>query len=470
MKLIAQCCLLALATAVEGSKGGVHRRDVCVLGSGPSGLYSAHVIQQHGQTVSVFEKESYISKKTHNDDPGDGREYFHHFLTSSMTLAQELITKYSLESSTEANPTGDTYLPNGVFPFPAPEPTPGQQMAVQMAFQKYLSIIAEPTFARQVYDVTNLKDLPAELTEISFLEWLQVNELEILYPVFYGSVTLFGYGEMSTTPAIYLLKYLNFGTIMDILTEKVRYWNADRLMHALADDLDEYHQLNVDIYRSKEGKNGERTLYYNQNGKKRHVQCGKVVVAYPQALDKMEFLNLGEEQKEVFGQVVYERYSEILVDGFTGTPIPTNLNDGERTINFNRLQFLPNTVRNPTVPVLISRMYGDNEIAQCFMDTDHLDVEEDTLKSHVVNFLNNMGPTPATSRVLTVDDVKTVTTLNYFPRVGSNSFKNGFFQKLDNIQGKNGLYYVGGLTDFELIDNSMKSAAAILAKHMYNDN
>jgi hypothetical protein len=57
--------------------------------------------------------------------------------------------------------------------------------------------------------------------------------------------------------------------------------------------------------------------------------------------------------------------------------------------------------------------------------------------------------------------------ISYFPYVNSLSLKNGFYQKLDLLQGKNGTYYVGGLMNFESVEHT-SAYAKYLIEHKFN--
>jgi len=43
----------------------------------------------------------------------------------------------------------------------------------------------------------------------------------------------------------------------------------------------------------------------------------------------------------------------------------------------------------------------------------------------------------------------------YFPHVGMDALRDGFYEKLEALQGKNNTYYTGGLLNFELVENVM---------------
>jgi len=70
-------------------------REVCIAGGGPSGVYAAHLLQEKGYSVALFEKASMLGGKT--VPIKDGVKMFRHVLTKDMTLVQSLVEKFGLE-------------------------------------------------------------------------------------------------------------------------------------------------------------------------------------------------------------------------------------------------------------------------------------------------------------------------------------------------------------------------------------
>ena len=52
----------------------------------------------------------------------------------------------------------------------------------------------------------------------------------------------------------------------------------------------------------------------------------------------------------------------------------------------------------------------------------------------------------------------------YFPHVNPETMHNGFYSKVDDVQGNQNIHFVGGWLNFELVDNAMKNAAYIVDK------
>jgi len=62
-------------------------------------------------------------------------------------------------------------------------------------------------------------------------------------------------------------------------------------------------------------------------------------------------------------------------------------------------------------------------------------------------------------------DIAVYNKWSYFPHVKPEAMQNGFYNKVDGLQGDQKLFYTGGAFNFELVENSMKNAADLVDKH-----
>ena len=53
---------------------------------------------------------------------------------------------------------------------------------------------------------------------------------------------------------------------------------------------------------------------------------------------------------------------------------------------------------------------------------------------------------------------------DYFPHVDCDDLKDGFYEKLEAIQGDHRTYYTGGLLNFELVENAAAYSDFIVGK------
>lgn len=53
----------------------------------------------------------------------------------------------------------------------------------------------------------------------------------------------------------------------------------------------------------------------------------------------------------------------------------------------------------------------------------------------------------------------------YFPRVGTDDLRAGFYKRLDELQGQKGTYYIGSVLNFETLENTVDFARKLILKH-----
>src|SRR5262249_55514612 len=56
----------------------------------------------------------------------------------------------------------------------------------------------------------------------------------------------------------------------------------------------------------------------------------------------------------------------------------------------------------------------------------------------------------------------------YFKHVSSESLRNGFYDKLEGLQGTQGTFYAGGLMDFELVERIVRYSKNLVELHFPN--
>ena len=92
----------------------------------------------------------------------------------------------------------------------------------------------------------------------------------------------------------------------------------------------------------------------------------------------------------------------------------------------------------------IYQMYKDTNISHCYQILDN----EISLEEATQILKNDM-----TKYGIDIHNIIFQKVWEYFPHVTTESLNDGFYDKLDKLQGVNGIYYVGGLLNFEDVEN-----------------
>ena len=69
------------------------------------------------------------------------------------------------------------------------------------------------------------------------------------------------------------------------------------------------------------------------------------------------------------------------------------------------------------------------------------------------------------SSPLTEDDVIQYTEHEYKPHVNTAEFQAGFYDDLDAIQGNDGIFIIGSILDFEIVNAALRSAKAVVDEY-----
>ncbi|RZB74440.1 Long-chain-fatty-acid--AMP ligase FadD28, partial [Glycine soja] len=109
-------------------------------------------------------------------------------------------------------------------------------------------------------------------------------------------------------------------------------------------------------------------------------------------------------------------------------------------------------------PVAMQRFYSDTNIFLLWSYGNSVDIKEPTVMELVIKTIEAIGGE--------VEHVILQRRFMYFPHVGSQDMKDGFYEKLESeLQGSRNTYYVGGLMAFELTERNSSYAMALICKN-----
>lgn len=287
----------------------------------------------------------------------------------------------------------------------------------------------------------NLKDLA-----MPFDEFLKMNKCELAREVWIQPFTSFGYGYYDEIPAAYVLKYTDFATMMYFAHDQLWTWiegtqsiyeNANaKLKHPAI--------LNANVEKVVRGDkvvitvNGvEETFDKIIITAPLQVATEKNPLINPIAVSLDTWLDVTDEERELFSKIDYERYDttayltkpENYPDGSyyqLETWTPEHL--GEVMIFYRRWK---NEKNQPIVHYTMRHH-------KTFNDGKELDYEE-TQKKAVKN-MEKLG-VPMEKEIYRMQSY-------YFPHVFSEDYAAGWYDKVEAMQGKNNTYYAGEVMSF----------------------
>ena len=277
----------------------------------------------------------------------------------------------------------------------------------------------------------------------SFAEWLADNNLAVLMPMFEIPITAMGYGALEEIAAPYALKYMSPKTFLDMIFSGLSLrpkWpkrfvdGFQRLWEKVAAHLDV--RLNVHV-RSIERGSVIRVLT-ESGGRTEVMEFDSLIVSSAHGSRTLtNFLQLSQDEILLFDKVV--------VNPFVVTTYVVKRMQVPHRIIF----VCPAPIFG--VPCAITRQFEDNAYWQFYtrIGRDYEPQTSDVLSGvkHTIALLGGS---------VTEKDVHTLTLWDYFPHVDANAIADGFYDRLEAMQGEQHTYYCGGLLAFELVEQVVR--------------
>jgi predicted NAD/FAD-binding protein len=436
--------LMALGLAVLSTPGraqppkGVQNHDknlkIAVIGGGVSGLTAAYTLKKKGyRHVTVFEKESRVGGKVQTihyngeaielgaviitnryktilnlarelDVPiRPAREVHYKFLNGKMLDSRDYILhKYSFLQMSQA------------------------LLAYQWALIRFADI-DKPGFV-------NLDpQLHQTLGRFSHKHGF-FPVADALSPLMSGC----GYGIYDEVPAMYWLKLMPFftnlavsntlsGTHRDMMSFPEGFQS---LLTAMARHLNV--KLDAEVTRIKRTPR-EDHMQIAVTAKGTTETFDRVILATPLEYSHF-FLELTPEEHDLFKRIVNVRYMVTLA----------------QTNNREHATVVDNVTAQTRNHVNFLGQFNGNKSPSIFYQILDPDISEQTASSILESDLRSLG--------ITINRILVQKIWSYFPHVKQKDLDEGFYEKLDSLQGINGTYYTGALLSFETAEHTAEHA------------
>lgn len=301
----------------------------------------------------------------------------------------------------------------------------------------------------------NLKDLA-----MPFKQFCEKVGCPLVQEVWIQPFTSFGYGYFDEIPAAYVLKYLDFKTMMDFVAVNLWTWKdgTQSIYEALNAHLKHQAVLNSNVEKVVRGEKVTITV----NGKEEvfdkiiitaplQIATEKNPLDNPVAKSLDTWLDVNEEERELFSKIDYERYdtqalmiqkdkypdvSYYIVDNM----VPEKL--GHVMVYYRRWE---GETDQPIVTYTLRHH-------KTFNGGKELDYEK--TKKVVREDMNKVGATIDTTQGKDGEIYEFQT--YYFPHVYSEDYAAGWYDKVEAMQGKNNTYYAGEIMSFGDMDETVE--------------
>jgi len=305
-----------------------------------------------------------------------------------------------------------------------------------------------------------LSDYDAALN-VPLLQWLITEDLLVLFPLFWFYVTTYGYGHPSEVPAIYALKYLPTGFFLAFVnggspTSTLRQVFFQSLLEAMVSTLQGHVVLDAEIEHVSYTSKSNMLTYRTGGGKLEDMECGSTIIAFaPTASAMVQFTprKHADELTSLFKEIKTVNYRTTLFNDNTG-----DFASGAKVAyRFPNITGLPD---NPAKNLLYSKLqpFLESMVVGYYLSPSEKS-DEEALEESLESYGTKIGK-EVTSEI--VEDFNSW--VDYFPHVSQTSLDAKFYNRFDSFQGHANQYYVGGLFNFEMVQDSMEHAKSILER------
>jgi hypothetical protein len=417
--------------------------DVVIIGGGASGTYSAIRLRDMNQSVVLIEHKDRLGGHTETfTDPTTHAKYDIGVLVwHDIDLVKNFFVRFDvpLTKTTFETPPGVVtdfvdFRTGALIPkFIPPDPT--------AAFGAYAAQIAQYPYLEVGFDLPD--PVPADLL-LPFGDFVAKYNLSAMVNVIFENGQ--GIGDLLTTPAIYVIKLLGPSTIQAIQTgflttehhdNSELYEKAQAVLSAANVLL-----LRSRVIATKRDSNDRyaKLLVSTPSGPKL-IKAKKIMLTIPPTIQNLAHFDLDNTERSLFSQFSTSGYYTALI---RNSSIPDSVvvqNIGADTLH--NLPILPGIYRiNPTgIPGLQNVLYG----SPTSLSSDQ--VKRDIIES--VRRLNKAGTLPTTTPEFPVFSTHSPFEFT----VSSSAIQEGFYKKLNALQGRRHMFYNGAA--FHTHDSSM---------------
>ncbi|WP_151737761.1 flavin monoamine oxidase family protein [Paenibacillus tengchongensis] len=406
--------------------------SVCIVGAGISGVSAAHYLAKKGyRQVTVLEKADRVGGKCYSI-LYQGKTYEMGTLIGlpSYYATKQLMAEFGLTDQRPLLERGFYNLygrKTSQIPMDQLPDFTREFKRLPEILQRY-ERLKEPGFL----------GLPEELCQ-PFASWCEQNGLTVIRQVFMHYFSTFGFGSIHEVPAAYVLKFLTYEDLLSFIeiTHMITWpEGASELVRRMAEQVKDL-RLTCEVRRIEADASGKVRVETDQET----AWYDKVIytASMPNAA---KLLHLSAEEQSLLGRIRHERF-RVYAYRVEGIPrmsgyIPGNLDPGRRgqmMAWYHRWADLGDT---DLITVYVAENEGmtDREMREA--------VEQALLGLGGVNLRFYM-----------------MKRWEHFPHVDAAALREGFYEQLDRMQGRDHIYFAGEIMNFPTLEK-----CTVYAKHL----
>jgi hypothetical protein len=265
-----------------------------------------------------------------------------------------------------------------------------------------------------------------------------------------------GYGYMDEIPAPYALKFMTLKTAIPMVLKEVPLVNIffpwpkrfvlgyQRLWEAISWKLDVRLNVKVSKIQRVDGKvivsfSHQEQIFNETNEHFDTLEFDHLILACPLTLDVLDkFIDVSDQEKKLFSKIITNHYCL------------TSFKVKFPEIKHEDLIFATVPLTPIGTPWAIIKQREESDLVQFYSRVDPTwkeeEIREKTIKA-VKKFIKRLNGT------IDNEEWHTYDRWPYFQHVSADDIASGFYDELEAMQGVRNTYYVGGIMNFELVEN-----------------
>jgi len=296
----------------------------------------------------------------------------------------------------------------------------------------------------------NLKDLA-----LPFSEFCKLNGVEEVMKIWIGPYTSFGYGFFDEIPAAYVMKYLDTTTAIEFVNMRLWTWKdgTQSIYEAANKKLINPAILNTEVVkveRPAEGEEGTIKVTLKDKDGVRVEEFDKLIVTTP--LDWFaNYADAREEEKELFSKIIHEKYVDFIatfeknegptISGYIfDNMVPERL--GHAMVYYHRWEDLGGDC--PCVVYALRNHMGSK------------DADYDYTINAMLDDMRLCG--------FKVKERLFEQETYYCPHVSPEDYAAGWYDRLEEMQGKQNTYYAGEIISFGDMEDTCAASRDLIGR------
>jgi len=294
----------------------------------------------------------------------------------------------------------------------------------------------------------NLKDLA-----LPFAEFCKINKVEEVQRIWIAPFTSFGYGFFDEIPAALVMKYLDVTTALEFVNLRLWTWQdgTQQIYEHVNKKLAHPAILETEVVKVErpEGKKIVVTTK-TKGGKEKKEEFDKLIVTTP--LDYfINYADADDTEKELFSKIVHERYCDYIatfdegkspnISGYmVENMVPERL--GHAMVYYNRWQYLDRDC--PATVYALANHTGSK------------DVDFDVVMKTMDEDMKRVG-FPIKEKLYAQE-------VYYCPHVSAKDYADGWYDKLEALQGNKNTFYAGEILSFGDMEDTCAASKDIIGR------